>query len=82
MFSKSFIAAIFLLALTSSVNAEIVITPALGVKGKPERSDAQRPSQAKPCGNINIAQKLDTSIAVKANADGSFTTKIIGFNNK
>ena len=64
MFSKSFIAPIFFLALTSSINVHAVVAPALGVKGNPARSDVQRPSQAKPCGNIDIAQNLDTSTAV------------------
>jgi hypothetical protein len=81
MFSKSLIAPIFLLALTSSVNAHAVIAPALGIKENPARSDVQRPSQAKPCGNINIAQNLDTSTAVKVNANGSFTANITDFDS-
>ncbi|KAH9994225.1 hypothetical protein BJV77DRAFT_1182556 [Russula vinacea] len=79
MFFKSFIAPIFLLALTSSVNAHAAIAPALGVKGNPARSDVQRPSQAKPCGNINIAQNLGNSTAVNVNAKGIFTANITGF---
>ena len=81
MFSKSFIAPIFLLALTSSVNAHAAIAPALGVKGNTTRSDVQRPSQAKPCGNINIAQNLDNSTAVNANAKGIFAANITGFDS-
>ena len=80
MFSKSIIAPLFLLALTSSVNAHAAVAPALGVKGNPARSDVQRPSQAKPCGNIDIAQNLDTSTAVNANANGSFAASITDFN--
>jgi hypothetical protein len=80
MFSKSFIAPIFLLALTSSVNAHAGITPALGVKGDFTRNDVQRPSSAQPCGNINIAQNLDTSTAVKADANGNFLPSITNFN--
>jgi hypothetical protein len=80
MFSKSFIAPIFLLALTSSVNAHAAIAPALGVKGNPARSDVQRPSQAKPCGTINIAQNLDTSSPVNALANGTFSASITDFN--
>jgi hypothetical protein len=80
MFSKSLIAPLFLLALTSSVNAHAAVAPALGVKGNPARSDVQRPSQAKPCGNIDIAQNLDTSTAVNANANGSFAASITDFN--
>jgi hypothetical protein len=81
MFSKSLIALIFFLASTSSINAHAVVAPALGVKGNPARSDVQRPSQAKPCGNINIAQNLDTSTAVKANAKGIFAANITGFDS-
>jgi hypothetical protein len=80
MFSKSLIAPIFLLALTSSVNAHAGVSPALGVKGNLARSDVQRPSQAKPCGNIDIAQNLDTSTAVNANGNGSFAASITDFN--
>jgi hypothetical protein len=79
MFSKSFIASVFFLALMSSVNAHAVVAPALGVRGNPARSDVQRPSPAKPCGNINIAQNFDTSTAVKANAKGIFAANITGF---
>ena len=81
MFSKSFIAPILLLALTSSVNAHSAIAPALGVKGNPARSDVQRPSQAKPCGNINIAQNLDNSTAVNVNTKGIFAANITGFDS-
>ena len=81
MFFKSLIAPIFLLALTSSVNAHAVVAPALGVKGNPARSDVQRPSQAKPCGNINITQNLDNSTAVNVNAKGIFTANITGFDS-
>ncbi|KAI0002115.1 hypothetical protein BJV74DRAFT_722801, partial [Russula compacta] len=80
MFSKSFIAPIFLLALTSSVNAHAAVTPALGVQGTPQRSDVQRPSADKPCGNVNIAQNLDSSTAVPASANGTFSPSILDFN--
>jgi len=56
MFSKSFVAPIFLLALTSSVNAQCSITPSLGAS-----NDVQQPSEAAPCGTINIAQNLGSS---------------------
>ena len=84
MFSKSFLAPIFLLALTSSANAhavilDAVVAPALGVNGNPALSDVQRPSQAKPCGNINIAQNLDSSTVVNVDANGIFSVNIIGF---
>ncbi len=82
MFSKSFLAtAVFLVAgLTSQVHAHVALAPALGVAGTPQRSDVQRPSKAKPCGTINIASTLDTSTAVTAAADGSFTVTATNFN--
>ena len=80
MFSKSFIAPLFLLALTSSVNAHAGVTPALGVKGNLSRKDVQRPSKDKPCGNVDIAKTLDTSTAIPANADGIFSASAINFN--
>ena len=80
MISKSFIAYTFLLCFTTSVNAHCLITPALGVKGNGARSDVQRPSTADPCGNVNIAQTLDTSTAVPANANGSFSPSATDFN--
>jgi hypothetical protein len=80
MFSKSFIAPLLFLVLTSSVNAHAEITPALGFEGAPARSDVQRPSSNSPCGNVNIAQNLDSSTAVPANADGTFSVNITNFN--
>ena len=80
MFSKSFIASVFFLALTSSVNAHAAISPALGVAGNPVRNDVQRPSAASPCGNVNIAKNIDTSTAVAADANGSFSPSITNFN--
>ena len=80
MFSKLLIAPIFLLALTSSVNAHAAIAPALGVQGDPTRNDVQQPSQANPCGNITIAQNLDTSTPVNAFANGTFSASITDFN--
>ena len=80
MVSKSFIAYAFLLCFTTSVNAHAAIAPALGVKGNPIRSDVQRPSSGSPCGNVNIAQTLDTSTAVPASANGSFSASITDFN--
>jgi hypothetical protein len=80
MFSKSFIAPLIFLVLTSSVNAHCGVTPALGVKGNMKRSDVQRPSNAKPCGNINIAQTLDSSTATPVNANGTFSVAATNFN--
>ena len=80
MFSKSFIAPLFLLALTSSVHAHAGVTPALGVQGTLTRNDVQRPSTANPCGKVNIDQTLDSSTAIPANANGSFSATAINFN--
>jgi hypothetical protein len=80
MFSKSFIAPLFLIALTSSVNAHAGVTPALGVQGTLSRNDVQRPSTDKPCGNTDIAKTLDSSTAVPANADGTFSAAVTNFN--
>jgi hypothetical protein len=80
MFSKSFIATIFLLALTSSVNAHAAVSPPLGVKGDPKRTDVQQPSKADPCGNVNIAQNIDTSTPTDAFANGTFSASITDFN--
>ena len=80
MFPKSFIAPLFLFALTSSVNAHAAISPALGVKGTPSRNDVQRPSTNKPCGNVDIGKTLDSSTAVPADASGTFAATAINFN--
>ena len=79
MLSKSFATSIFLLALTSSVNANGIITPALGVSGSPGSSDVQHPSDTAPCGTIPIAQNLDTSTAIQADGNGKFTPSITNF---
>ena len=79
MLSKSFTASIFLLALTSFVNADCVITPALGVSGNPGASNVQQPSEAAPCGSIPIAQNLDSSSAIQADGNGQFTPSITNF---
>jgi len=80
MFPKSFIAPIFVLALTYSANAHAGIELAIGVKGGLTRKDVQRPSGAKPCGNANINQTLDSSTPILANADGTFSPSVTNFN--
>jgi hypothetical protein len=80
MFSKSLIASIFLLASISSANAHAGVNPALGVKGQMVRSDVQRPSANTPCGTVNVAQNLDSSTAVQADASGNFSPSITDFN--
>ncbi|RDX57566.1 hypothetical protein OH76DRAFT_1310533, partial [Lentinus brumalis] len=68
------------LSLSLQAHAHAAISPALGVQGTPARNDVQRPSTAKPCGNINIAQTIDSSTAVKAATNGSFAATITNFN--
>jgi hypothetical protein len=81
MFSKSFIAFVFLLTLTSSVNAHAIISPALGIQGKPMRNDVQRPSNGNPCGNVDIAEHINTSTAVVADENGTFSPSITNFDS-
>ncbi|KAJ7798186.1 hypothetical protein B0H14DRAFT_2388946, partial [Mycena olivaceomarginata] len=57
-----------------------LVSPALSVKGTPARSDVQRPSTAKPCGNIDPATTLDTSTATPVAADGLVTLDVTNFN--
>lgn len=77
---KSFVAsAALLLALAAQANAHAAPVPALGV-AKPARSDVQRPSNNAPCGNVNIAQTLDSSTATAASAAGSVTIGVQNFN--
>ncbi|KAL1948978.1 hypothetical protein VTO73DRAFT_10784 [Trametes versicolor] len=80
-FSKSFIAAAtVLLGLTLQAHAHAGVTPALGVKANFARANVQRPSTAKPCGSINVAQNLDASTPIVAKADGTFVATITNFN--
>jgi hypothetical protein len=79
MFPKSFIAPTFLLALTSSVNAQAAVAPALGVNGTTAANDVQKPSASALCGTINIADSLDNSTAVAASADGEFFVNVTNF---
>ncbi len=80
-FSKSLVAAVALcLSLSLEVRAHAAIAPALGVQGTPVRNNAQRPSTARPCGNTNIAQTIDSSTAVTAAANGQFQATITNFN--
>ncbi len=80
MLFKSFTASIFLLALTSSVNAQgIVVTPPMGVSGDPASGDVQHPSNSAPCGDKPIAQNIDTSNTVQAGTDGTFNVHVTNF---
>jgi hypothetical protein len=80
MFSTIFTPLIFVLGLVLHVSAHAAIAPALGVSGTPARSDVQRPSANAECGNINIANNLDSSQASVAAANGTFATTVIDFN--
>jgi hypothetical protein len=78
MFSKSFVAPILLLALTSSVNAQACVYPALGVSGTPDTNNVQKPSDDAPCGTVNIAQNLDSSTPL-APEGGYYYPNVINF---
>ncbi|KAF5310567.1 hypothetical protein D9619_008197 [Psilocybe cf. subviscida] len=80
MFAKFLSSAAVVLALLSQAHAHAAIAPALGVSGTPVRNNVQRPSSANPCGNVNIANTINTSTAVAANSAGQFTTTITNFN--
>ena len=69
MLSKSF-AAFILLVLASSVNADFVAEPAMGVSGTPVAGDVQHPSTGNPCGTPSIPQNIDSSSCVQADTDG------------
>ncbi|KAJ7083596.1 hypothetical protein B0H15DRAFT_911550 [Mycena belliarum] len=79
--SKSVLAcASIFLALAAQTSAHAIPTVPLGVKGAPKRNDVQRPSNGKPCGNVNPANTLDSSTAVPANADGTVNISVVNFN--
>lgn len=80
MFAKFLSSTAVVFALLSQVHAHAAIAPALGVSGTPVRGNVQRPSSANPCGNVNIANTINTSTAVTANAAGQFTTTVTDFN--
>lgn len=81
LFSKNILAvAAVLLGAALQAHAHAAIAPELGVSGTPQRSDVQRPSTAKPCGNTNIAQTIDTSGTIALKSDGTFTATITNFN--
>ncbi|KAG8709769.1 hypothetical protein FRC09_000477 [Ceratobasidium sp. 395] len=76
-FAKSLIV---VAALAAHVLGHAMVTPALGVAGTPKRSDTQRPSTAKPCGNIALS-KIDSSKAITMNGN-SFNADATNFNAK
>jgi hypothetical protein len=81
MFFKIWTSAALVLALALQVSARSVVAPVLGVSGTPMRNNVKRPNTGSPCGpGVNIANTIDTSTAVAANAAGSFKATEITFN--
>ncbi|KAI0628213.1 hypothetical protein C8Q77DRAFT_479535 [Trametes polyzona] len=81
LFTKTTLAtAALCLGLSLQVSAHAVISPALGLQGKPVRNDAQRPKKGKECGNTDIAKTFDSSTAVPVAANGTFPATITNFN--
>lgn len=82
MLSKIWASCVLVSALCLEVTAHAIVSPALGVKGTPARSDAQQPSKASPCGpDVNdIASAIDSATAVPADATGSFSVNATSFN--
>ncbi|CAE6464201.1 unnamed protein product [Rhizoctonia solani] len=75
-FSKTLLV---LAALSTSVLGHAAVAPALGAKGTTvARNNAQRPTNAKPCGNTALSA-IDSSNAVTMNGN-SFTVTATNFN--
>jgi hypothetical protein len=79
MFSSA-LASVFILSLALQASAHALIAPMLGVNGIPVRNDVQRPSNAKPCGNVDIASTIDSSKMVHVGRNGTFTVNVTDFN--
>ncbi|KAG6901986.1 hypothetical protein C0995_005945 [Termitomyces sp. Mi166 len=80
MFSRILTVAAVALMFSAQVKAHAAIAPVLGVSGDPVRADVRRPTILRPCGNVNIAENLDTTTPVAAQADGSFIVTVTNFN--
>jgi len=80
MFAKIWASSLLVLALCLQVTAHAAVSPALGIQGNPTRGDVQRPTSAKPCGNVDITSKIGSSTLVPADASGSFIVNGICFN--
>ncbi|CAE6517038.1 unnamed protein product [Rhizoctonia solani] len=74
-FSKTLIV---VAALAAQILAHSVVQPVMGVSGKAVRSDTQRPSTAKPCGNTAFS-KLASSQSI-AMSGTTFTATATNFN--
>jgi len=77
---RTLLASALILTLSFHANAHAGVAPALGVAGTFTRNDVQRPSTAAECGKINVANTIDSSTAVVAAADGTFTATVTNFN--
>ena len=74
-FSKSLIV---VAALAAQVLGHAVVQPVMGVSGQAVRSNTQRPSNAKPCGNTAISKMASSStISMTGN---TFTATATNFN--
>lgn len=80
MLSKILTSVTLVLALSLQVHAHAAVAPVLGVNGNPVRGDVERPSNANPCGETNIAANIDSSTPIVAAADGTFTATVTNFN--
>ncbi|KAG8680704.1 hypothetical protein FRC08_016098 [Ceratobasidium sp. 394] len=76
-FAKSLIV---VAALAAHVLGHAVVQPVMGVAGTPKRSDTQRPSTAKPCGNTALSE-IDSSSSITMTGT-SFTATSTNFNAK
>jgi hypothetical protein len=79
MFSAK-MSALVLMALTASVSAHCGTQPALGVPGGTiTKADVQRVVAGANCGKTDVASTIDSSVAVPAAADGTFTVTANSF---
>ena len=72
-FSKTLVAAVALcLSVSLQVSAHAAIAPQLGVDGDPVRRDVLRPTNARPCGRVDIAENFDSSATIPLDANNQF----------
>ena len=80
-FSKTLVAAVALcLSVSLQVSAHAAIAPQLGVDGDPVRRDVLRPTNARPCGRVDIAENFDSSATIPLDANNQFQATITNFN--
>ena len=81
IFSKSAIAVVVLmLGASVRVEAHATIAPMLGLGRTPQRNDVQRPTDAKPCGNVDIASTFDTTETIAVKSDRTFSAFVQNYN--